>query len=126
MVLFINCVIHAPWVEFGHASGVDSLHRLTFKLTHWLFVLMKLKLSRSGERLQDLWSSFHYMYDMSGKSIVTMYVVWWVGDFSILFSFRKYVGALYNMITIACDLMMQDCSYTSSHFINIKFLLNVQ
>ena len=29
MVLYINCVIHAPGVKFGHAPGVDSLHRLT-------------------------------------------------------------------------------------------------
>ena len=29
MVLYINCAIHAPWVKFGHAPGVDSLHRLT-------------------------------------------------------------------------------------------------
>ena len=29
MVLYINCAIHAPGVEFGHAPGVDSLHGLT-------------------------------------------------------------------------------------------------
>ena len=29
MVLYINCAIHAPGVKFGHALGVDSLHRLT-------------------------------------------------------------------------------------------------
>ena len=29
MVLYINCAIHAPGVKFGHAPGVDSLHRLT-------------------------------------------------------------------------------------------------
>ena len=29
MVLYINCAIHAPGVKFGHAVGVDSLHRLT-------------------------------------------------------------------------------------------------
>ena len=29
MVLYINCAIHAPVVKFGHAPGVDSLHRLT-------------------------------------------------------------------------------------------------
>ena len=29
MVLYINCAIHAPGVNFGHAPGVDSLHRLT-------------------------------------------------------------------------------------------------
>ena len=29
MVLYINCAIHAPGVKFGHAPGVDILHRLT-------------------------------------------------------------------------------------------------
>ena len=29
MVLYINCAIHAPGVKFGHAPGVNSLHRLT-------------------------------------------------------------------------------------------------
>ena len=29
MVLYINCAIRAPGVKFGHAPGVDSLHRLT-------------------------------------------------------------------------------------------------
>ena len=29
MVLYINYAIHAPGVKFGHAPGVDSLHRLT-------------------------------------------------------------------------------------------------
>ena len=29
MVLYVNCDIHAPGVKFGHAPGVDSLHRLT-------------------------------------------------------------------------------------------------
>ena len=29
MVLYINCAIHAPGIKFGHAPGVDSLHRLT-------------------------------------------------------------------------------------------------
>ena len=29
MVLYINCAIHAPGFKFGHAPGVDSLHRLT-------------------------------------------------------------------------------------------------
>ena len=29
MVLYINCASHAPGVKFGHAPGVDSLHRLT-------------------------------------------------------------------------------------------------
>ena len=28
MVLYINCASHAPGVKFGHAPGVDSLHRL--------------------------------------------------------------------------------------------------
>ena len=29
MVLYINCANHAPWVKFGHAPGVNSLHRPT-------------------------------------------------------------------------------------------------
>ena len=29
MVLYMNLAIHAPGVKFGHAPGVDSLHRLT-------------------------------------------------------------------------------------------------
>ena len=29
MVLHINCAIHALGIKFGHAPGVDSLHRLT-------------------------------------------------------------------------------------------------
>ena len=29
MVLYIICANHAPGAKFGHASGVDSLHRLT-------------------------------------------------------------------------------------------------
>ena len=29
MVLYINCANHAPGVKFGHAPGVDSLHRST-------------------------------------------------------------------------------------------------
>ena len=29
MVLYINCANHAPGVKFGHAPGVDRLHRLT-------------------------------------------------------------------------------------------------
>ena len=29
MVLYINCAIHAPGVKFGHAPGVECLHRLT-------------------------------------------------------------------------------------------------
>ena len=29
MVLYINYANHAPGVKFGHAPGVDSLHRLT-------------------------------------------------------------------------------------------------
>ena len=29
MVLYINCAIRALGVKFGHAPGVDSLHRLT-------------------------------------------------------------------------------------------------
>ena len=28
MVLYINCAIHAPRVKFGHAAGVDSLHKI--------------------------------------------------------------------------------------------------
>ena len=33
MVLYINCAIHAPGVKFGHAPGVDSLHRPTMGKT---------------------------------------------------------------------------------------------
>ena len=33
MVLYINCASHAPGVKFGHAPGVDSLHRLTMGKT---------------------------------------------------------------------------------------------
>ena len=33
MVLYINCASHAPGVKFGHALGVDSLHRLTMGKT---------------------------------------------------------------------------------------------
>ena len=34
MVLYINCASHAPGVKFGHAPGVDSLHRLTMGNTN--------------------------------------------------------------------------------------------
>ena len=34
MVLYINCASHAPGVKFGHAPGVDSLHRLTMGKTN--------------------------------------------------------------------------------------------
>ena len=37
MVLYINCAIHAPGVKFGHAPGVDSLHRLTIGKTKKIF-----------------------------------------------------------------------------------------
>ena len=33
MVFYINCASHAPGVKFGHAPGVDSLHRLTMGKT---------------------------------------------------------------------------------------------
>ena len=33
MVLYINCASHVPGVKFGHAPGVDSLHRLTMGKT---------------------------------------------------------------------------------------------
>ena len=33
MVLYINCASHAPGVKFGHAPGVDSIHRLTMGKT---------------------------------------------------------------------------------------------
>ena len=33
MVLYINCASHAPGVKFGHAPGVDSLHRFTMGKT---------------------------------------------------------------------------------------------
>ena len=33
MVLYINCGSHAPGVKFGHAPGVDSIHRLTMGKT---------------------------------------------------------------------------------------------
>ena len=31
MVLYINCANHVPGVKFGHAPGVDSLHRPTIE-----------------------------------------------------------------------------------------------
>ena len=34
MVLYINCASHAPGVKFGHAPGVDSLHRLIMGKTN--------------------------------------------------------------------------------------------
>ena len=37
MVLYINCASHAPGVKFGHAPGVDSLHRLTIGKTKNIF-----------------------------------------------------------------------------------------
>ena len=33
MVLYINCANHVPGVKFGHAPGVDSLHRPTIGKT---------------------------------------------------------------------------------------------
>ena len=33
MVLYINCASHTTGVKFGHAPGVDSLHRLTMGKT---------------------------------------------------------------------------------------------
>ena len=33
MVLYINCANHVPGVKFGHATGVDSLHRPTIGKT---------------------------------------------------------------------------------------------
>ena len=64
MVLYINCASHAPGVKFGYAPGFDSLHRLTTirkpsnSPIGSLFLYLKAStLSRSGERLQDHWSS---------------------------------------------------------------------
>ena len=37
MVLYINCASHAPGVKFGHAPGVESLHRLTMGKTKKIF-----------------------------------------------------------------------------------------
>ena len=37
MVLYINCANHVPGVKFGHAPGVDSLHRLTMGKTKKIF-----------------------------------------------------------------------------------------
>ena len=37
MVLYINCASHAPGVKFGHAPGLDSLHRLTIGKTKKIF-----------------------------------------------------------------------------------------
>ena len=37
MVLYINCVSHAPGVKFGQAPGVDSLHRFTIGKTKKIF-----------------------------------------------------------------------------------------
>ena len=37
MVLYINCASHAPGVKFGHAPGLDSLHRLTMGKTKKIF-----------------------------------------------------------------------------------------
>ena len=37
VVLYINCASHAPGVKFGHALGVDSLHRLTMGKTKKIF-----------------------------------------------------------------------------------------
>ena len=37
MVLYINCASHAPGVKFGHAPGVDNLHRLTIGKTKKIF-----------------------------------------------------------------------------------------
>ena len=37
MVLYTNCAIHAPGVKFGHAPGVDSLHRLTMEKKSKIF-----------------------------------------------------------------------------------------
>ena len=36
MVLYINYASHAPEVKFGHAPGVDSLHRLTMAWGGWI------------------------------------------------------------------------------------------
>ena len=33
MIFYINCASHAPGVKFGHALGVDNLHRLTMGKT---------------------------------------------------------------------------------------------
>ena len=37
MVLYINCANHVPGVKFGHAPGVDSLHRPTIGQTKKIF-----------------------------------------------------------------------------------------
>ena len=37
MVLYINCASHAPGAKFGHAPGLDSLHRLTIGKTKKIF-----------------------------------------------------------------------------------------
>ena len=37
MVLYINCANHVPGVKFGHAPGVDSLHRPTIGKTKKIF-----------------------------------------------------------------------------------------
>ena len=78
-----------PFMRLGQIwplPGVDSLHktyyyRKTFKLPHWLFVLMQVKLSRSGERLQG-----HNGYNR-GSVISNMHVPTKISSGRIKFSF---------------------------------------
>ena len=59
MVLYINCASHAPGVKFGHAPGVDSLHRLTMGKTKKIF-FSETKRPRASIIYVAMFGSPHY------------------------------------------------------------------
>ena len=60
MVLYINCASHAPGVKFGHAPGVDSLHRRTMGKTNKNFLLWNQKAQSFYILYVAMFGSPHY------------------------------------------------------------------
>ena len=60
MVLYINCASHAPGVKFGHAPGVDSLHRLTMGKTNKNLLLRNQKAQSFYILYVAMFGSPHY------------------------------------------------------------------
>ena len=60
MVLYINCASHAPGVKFGHAPGVDSLHRLTMGKTKKKLLLLNQKAQSFFILYVAMFGSPHY------------------------------------------------------------------
>ena len=60
MVLYINCASHAPGVKFGHATGVDSFHRLTMGKTNKNLLLRNQKAQSFYILYVAMFGSPHY------------------------------------------------------------------